>query len=35
VMSVTYAGTLDDLVGALAQRGYNVQRSGTSLTISK
>lgn len=35
VMSVTYAGTLDELVGALAQRGYNVQRQGTNLTISR
>mgnify|MGYP006929322769 CR=1 FL=1 len=36
VMSVTYAGTLDDLVGALAQRGYNVQRAGGgNLTISR
>lgn len=35
VMSVSYAGTIDDLVGALAQRGYNVQRAGNNLTISR
>lgn len=35
VMSVSYGGTIDDLVGALAQRGYNVQRSGNSLTLSR
>ena len=35
VMSVSYAGTLDELVGAIASRGYNVQRAGTNLTISR
>ena len=35
VLSVSYAGSLDDLVGALAQRGYNVQRAGNNLTISR
>ena len=35
VMSVTYAGTIDDLVGALASRGYNVQRAGNNLTLSR
>ena len=35
VMSVTYQGTLDELVGAIAARGYNVQRNGTNLTISR
>ena len=35
VMSVSYAGTIDELVGALAQRGYNVQRAGNNLTISR
>jgi len=32
---VSYAGTLDELVGAIASRGYNVQRAGTNLTISR
>ncbi len=35
VMSVSYAGPLDELVGAIASRGYNVQRAGTNLTISR
>ena len=35
VLSVTYAGSQDELVGALAQRGYNVQRAGNSLNISR
>ena len=35
VFSVSYAGTIDDLIGALAQRGYNVQRAGNNLTISR
>ena len=35
VLSVTYAGSQDELVGALAQRGYNVQRDGSNLTISR
>ncbi len=35
VMSVTYAGTQDELVGAIASRGYNVQRNGNNLTISR
>ena len=35
VLSVTFAGSQDDLVGALAQRGYNVQRDGSNLTISR
>ncbi|GAB5350045.1 heavy-metal-associated domain-containing protein [Alteriqipengyuania sp. 357] len=35
VLSVTYAGTIDDLIGAIAQGGYNVQRAGNNLTISR
>ncbi len=35
VMSVSYQGTLDELVGAIAARGFNVQRNGTNLTISR
>lgn len=35
VLSVTYEGTIEQLVGALAQRGYNVQRAGNSLNISR
>ena len=35
VLSVTYAGTIDELIGALAQGGYNVQRAGNNLTISR
>ena len=35
VLSVSYAGTVDDLIGALAQGGYNVQRAGNNLTISR
>jgi len=35
VLSVTYEGTIEELVGALAQRGYNVQRAGNSLNISR
>jgi len=35
VLSVSYAGTIDDLIGALAQGGYNVQRAGSNLTISR